>query len=484
MENPVFPDIKKGPPRFVNAGKNWMVDPGATMRDTEPMTQFTEHAVLVQSRDYNKTAYGQSSHRDVVNAEFRPPIQSPYEDFGPVTRIPCTIHSIKPRINPQPDFRAQIEDPEVVRFLSDRVHSIEHYGINGSGVEGFEVWNIPQTPDLQTKSTPYSVSSGASVPYHHTTNPESQPSRVGISVKPNVSAHSFSNVPLVSSPQPHQNPKLGHAESFSVTSGVSGSDLAANFRSNPTKIVDNPLTVSTNSGFVVVDRDLSDKSRLIPELQYSNPRVSVGSGFTSTVTHSERGRTPDLKNTIPNVSVHSGMDMPMVSDITIQSPELRSGMPSTSVFSGFVMGDVLSDNQSGLLQNPKLGTAINVSVGSGVESGYTHFITPQNPRQLNSKVASVISFVNPVNPSSESQKVEKASDYRPENIKISNKQKSSSYFVPPTTQYKNQNEKTYQPHFRERIQPLKSYGSVSQSSGFIPRMGIEQPQIDLRHYRK
>ena len=100
IENPVYPDIKKGPPRFVWSRKYWQVDPGATMRDTEPITQFIEPAVLAQSRDYNKTVYGQSSHKDIVNAAFRPPLLDYYEDIGPLNRIPATTKAIIPHINP------------------------------------------------------------------------------------------------------------------------------------------------------------------------------------------------------------------------------------------------------------------------------------------------------------------------------------------------------------------------------------------------
>ena len=100
LENPIYPDIKKGPPRFVWSKKYWQVDPGATLRDTEEITQFTQDAVLAQSRDYNKTVYGQSSHRDVVNAAFRPPLLDPIDDFFPLSRIPVTSRAIVPLINP------------------------------------------------------------------------------------------------------------------------------------------------------------------------------------------------------------------------------------------------------------------------------------------------------------------------------------------------------------------------------------------------
>lgn len=103
IEGPVYPDIKKGPPIFKWSKKYWKVDP-SVLRDTENITQFYEPAVLAQSRDYNKTIYGQSSHKDIVNAAFRPPIQNPLYDHFPMNRIPVTSEAIIPRINPGTAF--------------------------------------------------------------------------------------------------------------------------------------------------------------------------------------------------------------------------------------------------------------------------------------------------------------------------------------------------------------------------------------------
>jgi len=97
LEGPVYPDIKKGPPRFRSSGKHWTVKP-SVLRDTENMTQFYEPAVLVQARDYNTTVYGKSSHRDTVNGEFRPPLIDPIDDVFPLSRLPRK--PVVPRINP------------------------------------------------------------------------------------------------------------------------------------------------------------------------------------------------------------------------------------------------------------------------------------------------------------------------------------------------------------------------------------------------
>ncbi len=99
IEHPVWPNIKQGPPRFVDAKKHWKVDAGDAMLDSQTRTDFYTDAVLAQSRDYNKQyAYGIDYHKDVVNKAFRPPITA-YEDQFPLSRIPRDF--VIPRINPE-----------------------------------------------------------------------------------------------------------------------------------------------------------------------------------------------------------------------------------------------------------------------------------------------------------------------------------------------------------------------------------------------
>lgn len=131
LENPIYPDIKQGPPRFRNSGKHWRVDEGRTLIDgNQDFPEFAGSSVLIQSRDYNKQhAYGISSHKDVVNLEFRPPLIT-MEDTLPLTRIPRPI--TVPRINPgttddtSSRFAYQNNRPsEIHSFMTDRVKNDE-----------------------------------------------------------------------------------------------------------------------------------------------------------------------------------------------------------------------------------------------------------------------------------------------------------------------------------------------------------------------
>lgn len=98
LENPIYPYIKKQPPRFVNAGKHWEVSVGETLKSLEPDTSLVlGDSILAQSRNYNQYRYGVSSHKSVVNKAFRPPLQT-QEDLLPLNRQPRK--AVVGRINP------------------------------------------------------------------------------------------------------------------------------------------------------------------------------------------------------------------------------------------------------------------------------------------------------------------------------------------------------------------------------------------------
>lgn len=99
LENPVYPEYKQGPIRFKSAGKYWKVGPEA-MRETETMPHFFSDAILQQPYNYNITRYGQSSFKQIVNSEFRPPVIDPILDTVPLSRMPR--RPVFPRMNPDP----------------------------------------------------------------------------------------------------------------------------------------------------------------------------------------------------------------------------------------------------------------------------------------------------------------------------------------------------------------------------------------------
>src|SRR5580698_2535112 len=99
MEAPIYPSISKSYPSFKSSGKHWTVDTGSTIIATEANTQIFDGAILAKSYRDNIDGYGQSSHQEKITV-FRPPLQLPYEDFGPLNRLPTKVNAIVPRINP------------------------------------------------------------------------------------------------------------------------------------------------------------------------------------------------------------------------------------------------------------------------------------------------------------------------------------------------------------------------------------------------
>lgn len=161
MENPIYPDIKQGPPRFQNSGKHWVVDVGQTLKDTEDMPNINDHSVLYQSRDYNKTVYGQSSHKDVVNLEFRPPLID-QDDLLPLSRIPRK--RVVPRINPKGPYEVQNNTPsEVEKHLTDKVKE-GHYHPTFYCPRDAPIDNSI-LPDLESKLPKTSIGAGFNAPY-------------------------------------------------------------------------------------------------------------------------------------------------------------------------------------------------------------------------------------------------------------------------------------------------------------------------------
>lgn len=169
LETPIFPDIKKGPPRFIWTKKHWVVDPGRTMTEVEHVPQLQEAAVLYQSYDYNSQhAYGKRpNYTAFVNKEFRPPLIE-RDDIMPLSRIPRPVAI--PRINPggahasgNNAFADQnIDIPQVEKYLTNRVKEGQiqptFFCPMDSPVDNSTL------PDLKNKLPSYSAGAGFKFP--------------------------------------------------------------------------------------------------------------------------------------------------------------------------------------------------------------------------------------------------------------------------------------------------------------------------------
>ncbi len=399
LVGPVFPDIKRAPPRFVWSRKHWNVDVGATLRDTEPITQFYEPAILAQSRNYNQTTYGVSSHRDTVNAAFRPPLLSPYEDIGPITRIPATIHAIIPHINPgtaghgsgTSGYTAKNERiNNIESALTDRIKAGEWRPTFYCPIE------IPQDnsvlPDLELKM-------------------------------PNTSAHAGWEIPIRLS-APIQEVSLNYEKLH--PSGEAGYNT--------------PVTLSGPTG----------KENL--ELHSNRPSISAHSGMNTPVHLDAEVRTSDLElfSNRPNISVTAGINTPLQIDSETRVEDLLYNRPQVSVDAGRNMP--LQIDSRSAIENIELETQIDAPLtvtNPGAEDGYKTRLEMQHDED---------NYIQSGNP-------------------------AYSYVVPSTPTYRETNERTHKPHFKERLAPLKHYGQITHSSS-IPRNGIDQKRVSLRTLRR
>lgn len=361
MENPVYPDIKKAPPRFVWSRKHWDVDVGQTLRETETMTQFYEPAVLAQSRDYNRTVYGQSSHRDIVNAEFRPPLLSPYEDLGPLSRVPATIHAIIPHINPS---------------------TAGHDGTSGYTAKNQRVNNIEKALTDRIKAGEWRATFYAPIdmPMDNSVLPD-------LEMKiPSVSAHAGWEIPVRIN-APIKTPDLG----------------------------DEKLNVPLQSGYRTDLRLNGNTGRENLELRHNRPQVSATAGMNNPVLIDAETRVDfDLDYNRPQVSATAGINTPIQINADIN------------------------------------GDAINLE---------TQIVAP----------------IGVLNPGSESGYKERMEAYTNVETYIGDNRPMYSYAVPAEVPaFREQNVLTHRPNMRQRLQPQKSYGQISQSGGYVPRAGLGQ----------
>ncbi len=462
IEVPTFPDIKKGPPRFQWSRKFWQADPGATLRDTEPFTQFYENAILVQSRDYNKTQYGQSSHKDNVNSEFRPPILSPYEDLGPITRIPCTIHAIVPHINPgtaghdggTSSYASKNQRPsDIEGHLTDRLKDAgwrpTFYAPMDAPIDNSVL------PDLEVTMPYISVQSGWNIPYNS-----------GLSGVEGV------HQPIPLREQIFSPPLMtGKTTSLQVD--------APNMNREGFELIDNLPNYSTDARMNTPFEQTNFDENVT--LRYTGPNVSGTSGLKTQMRldgHVEHNY--NFKDNIPKYSMTMGATTPFNSGLTKDSftnispnPELEYNRPQYSTTAGATIPYTNDSFDSSNVKNLEF-ERMYVPMNAGIQSSV--MFNAETPElHLQSRLDSVpINVLNPgsdVGYSNYSTNIQSLEGTIKENIP------SYSYQVPsevPT--YRTKNESTHSKHFVEKLQIPKSYGEVSQSGGYIPRFGLDMPR--------
>lgn len=194
LEQPQWPDIKKGPPRFVKSKRHSPVDVGRTVMDADKYPETWGYQVLTNSKDITQK-YGRRPHHTlVVDREFRPPPLG-LEDTMPISR--GRRPTVFGRINPGGGyFKAQnISANEVDGYLKEdeRVsigslaptyespitffepsrqpvlaRTLPSGGAVSAGrraAQGKEVINVPSKVTITDKMVPIPVSAGFEYPF-------------------------------------------------------------------------------------------------------------------------------------------------------------------------------------------------------------------------------------------------------------------------------------------------------------------------------
>lgn len=289
LQNPIYPDIRKGPPIFKWSGKHFTVDVGRTNLDSGKFDITTEGtgAILTQNRDYNRQfAYGTSSFKDVVNQEFRPPLIT-MEDTMPLTRIPRPL--AVPRINPgmdgvNPGFAYQNNQPsEKFSYLTERIKEDEWF----PGIHCPLDMPLDNSvlPDLELKLPTYSASAGFNLSnvFEYMNSPP----------QINGDREYYETSKIL----PDENSGYNIPFNQNIQTGMENIEL-----------IDNRPQVSGSAGFNTLYN-----SGLTPvdiDLDYKTPQVSASAGFNTSY---NIGTTPvdiDLEYKSPQVSGSAGYQMP------------------------------------------------------------------------------------------------------------------------------------------------------------------------------
>nr|WQM87200.1 hypothetical protein [Marseillevirus cajuinensis] len=334
IEGPIQPCIKKDPPRFVEAGKAWTVNPGDIILDNAENPYLVDGTVLAVARDRNKTQYGQRSYTFKVNKNFRPPLID-RDDLVPLSRLPRPTTQY--RNNPSIPF--QTMNPISVEGLRYVKQQRCADGIRPSFFHRVEEPQPDVIVDLSQKLPTISAEAPKSTPVFLSNECVSDPNirKIGWEVtlrnKGAVQPHLNSSVPVSlhqETQQPeleHRNPKVfaGAGATFCLReNGTMGqSDLELSKR-NP--------SVFANAGREWFTR--FDVQQPDVELELHNPSVFASAGEWNPVKYTNSSRDIELERRNPSVFADSRKEFGV--NVNTSSPDifLEQKRPTVSVGAG------------------------------------------------------------------------------------------------------------------------------------------------------
>lgn len=445
LTQPVFPDIRKGPPEFKWSGKHWKVDTGATLRDTETFTQFSDPAVLAVSRDYNKTIYGQTSFKNIVNAEFRPPLSNVYEDDGPLNRLPWKLQAVVPRINPGTAWGPS--------------------GTSSYTADNDRTTEIPKaiTDKIKVARTRPTIYCPIDIPLDNSVLPDFQ------TTIPNVSAFSGWYIPVepaIEHKQFELNEKITTGLNPGSTTSFTYSDMS---NSEGYKLPDIHPRASATAGTNVDYNFFSGVDVTPGYFDDVTPIVSADAGYNPTNTAQNQAFEYEFGYNTPIVSTDAGYNGITTTGVTHIPVDLSHTSPEYSASAGYNGITTINDTEMSTNTIELSNRSPNISASAGYNGWFTS-IHDAPDVHLRSKLGYVPFHVNPEMTGHNEIHEPTVDDH----LKTP---KQLSYYVPPTHGFQ-ANNNTKKMHFRSKLDSGKSYGSISQTGANYSSFKTNNPGLE------
>ena len=473
LQNPVLPDIRQGPPIFQWTGKHWNVDVGKVLIETEHSPQLVESSILVQSRDYNKqTAYGRSSHKDVVNENFRPPLIDPIVDLQPLSRLkhPQSFVRLNPG-TPHAGFTSELQDNQSFKNLR-KASKDGKATSRPSRPTFFRPLNLVEDnsvlPDLEIKLPSASASAGFRGPNIDAPHREVELEEV------HPSASVFAGyTPSMTSTMTEQ-----YEGGVPVLDDVHLSTSVSAGHSNPYRTgvtpIDFELDEKSPSVSVTAGKDYRYREGLTPidvELEEKAPSVSASAGYASNF---KTGVTPIehlLEQRNPSVSVSAGHSSNYRAGVTPIDHLLEEKNPSVSVTAG------VSPNYAYRHEDVHYDLESKTSAGAvsaGMNTPYQARGETRIDEVRGDKIHPTV-YVRP-----EIGYRERNGQLADGTVRYDEKREAISYALPTENPFKSTNVSTHRPGFQYKAAGNAGVTQGMKNQGYIPRAGVAMGQVMLR----
>jgi hypothetical protein len=313
LEQPQWPEIRKGPPRWQSSKRTNKVDVGSVVMESDSYPETWGHAILTRSYTSGQDQYGRKPHHTMtVDEEFRPPTEQ-QEDLLPISRQKRP--KVFGRINPG-GGRTKAQNTSLNQ-VSGWLKEDERV-VKGSIAPTFEspitFFEPPSQPDLSRVLPDYSVTAGEKHTPIISLNPPMNivlaknipPTEFGAGFLPKYPAGTplefyditlRKTLPEISFVVPSN--QLPLFEAFEtpllennlppVSYGAGISAKAVGFEKFEFSLEEVGLHPNVDAGFETplrINRELIDEKHI--DLQENRPVVSVGSGHRSTFSESPK----------------------------------------------------------------------------------------------------------------------------------------------------------------------------------------------------